>query len=256
MNISPVRSYGWRRPAVRVHAIEHSAKLTTAAAAALPDAVDLRSLCPDIYDQGSLGSCTANALAFAIEFLLLRQQRANIPTPLGPLRPSRLAIYFDERVMEGTVPTDAGAVIGDGVHVLATEGWIRESDWPYDVTKFAEPPGGYCTTDRLADFTSLPHDIDAIRGKLAMGFPVVFGVQVYSQIETAPGGAVALPTGGTSIGGHALALVGYDHARRVFLLRNSWGTAWGQAGYGTIPYDYVTSLLLCDEVYSLEAVRP
>ena len=251
------RVYGWRRPRVRVHLADH-APLTASQSAALPDAVDLRPLCPEVYDQGALGSCTANALAGAIEFLQLRQQREGVPTP-EVIRPSRLCLYRDERAIEGTVAEDAGAVIGDGVAVLHDQGWVDETDWPYEPTLFAAAPPltAMRRAVRLADFTSLPHDVDVIRSKLAQGFPVVFGVQVYQQIEDTTDGTITLPgpNAGASIGGHAMELVGYDHAARVFRVRNSWGTSWGQSGYGTIPYDYVGSFALCDEVYSLEAVR-
>ena len=74
----------------------------------LPDKVDLRSKCSPVENQGSLGSCTANALAGALEFIEL--QKGAIFVDL-----SRLFLYYNERVIEGTVKEDSGAFLRDGI---------------------------------------------------------------------------------------------------------------------------------------------
>jgi C1A family cysteine protease len=207
-----------------------------------------------VYDQGSLGACTAHALVGAVEYLSLRQQREGVPV-YDAVRPSRLGLYWDERNTEGTLATDAGAVLSDGVGVLGRLGWRTEDEWPYDVTRFADAPAGFFLTQRLTSSTPLGHDVDEIRYKLALGYPVAFGAAVFEQIMDAPNGAIALPSG-DSIGGHAMLLVGYDDDAQVFLVRNSWGTSWGDNGYGTIPYAYIRDATLTDEVYSMESIRP
>src|SRR5882672_7429720 len=100
---------------------------------ALPTAVDLRLQCPPVYDQGQLGSCTGNAIAGAIEFGRLKQK-------VSDFVPSRLFIYYNERVVEHTVNSDSGAQIRDGMKVVAKQGAPPESDWPYDISKFADKP--------------------------------------------------------------------------------------------------------------------
>src|SRR5208283_609384 len=99
----------------------------------LPTSVDLRPDCPPVYDQGQLGSCTANGIAGAIEFDQLKQANKEFT-------PSRLFIYYNERVIEGTVSQDSGAQIRDGVKSVAKLGAPPETDWPYDVAKFADKP--------------------------------------------------------------------------------------------------------------------
>ena len=102
--------------------------------AALPTSVDLRPQCPKtVYDQGQLGSCTANAIAGALEFDRLKEG-------LPDFVPSRLFIYYNERVMEGTVGTDSGAQIRDGIKSVGTIGAPPESDWPYNIAEFAVKP--------------------------------------------------------------------------------------------------------------------
>src|SRR6476646_10724239 len=109
---------------------------------ALPAAKDLRPQCPkEVYDQGQLGSCTGNAIAGAIEFDEIKQKAADIFTP------SRLFIYYNERVIEGSVNSDAGAQICDGIKTVAKQGACHEQIWPYDIAKFRAKPSKAAYTD-------------------------------------------------------------------------------------------------------------
>ena len=114
-----------------------------AALAALPAKIDLRRNCPAVYDQGQLGSCTANGIAGAIQYDRMKQN-------LKPdFTPSRLFIYYNERVIEGTVKSDSGAQIRDGIKVVAKEGDCPETEWPYVITKFTNKPTTQCYKDAL-----------------------------------------------------------------------------------------------------------
>ena len=100
----------------------------------MPKKVDLRgSNMPPVYDQGSLGSCTANAIGAAFEFGQVKQG-------MKDFMPSRLFIYYNERAMEGTIDTDSGAMIRDGMKSVAKVGVCTEVTWPYDIPKFTEKP--------------------------------------------------------------------------------------------------------------------
>src|SRR6059036_708145 len=105
---------------------------------ALPPRVDLRAQCPPVYDQGQLGSCTANAIGGAIQFDEMKQKLPN------PFAPSRLFIYYNERDIEGTVASDSGAMIRDGIKSVNTLGACPENEWPYDITKFTQKPPQKC----------------------------------------------------------------------------------------------------------------
>src|SRR4029077_1186493 len=115
------------------------------APAQLPAAVDLRPQCPPVYDQGELGSCTANAIAGAVQFDEIRSGIAPTWTP------SRLFIYYNERVLEGTVGTDSGAQLRDGIKVIAADGVCPEADWPYDISRFTERPSPQAYADAVHD---------------------------------------------------------------------------------------------------------
>src|SRR5437870_13626801 len=81
----------------------------------LPAKVDLRKKCPPVYDQGQLGSCTANAIAGAVEFDQMKERLPQIFVP------SRLFIYYNERVIEGSVDSDSGAMLRDGIKTVASQ---------------------------------------------------------------------------------------------------------------------------------------
>ena len=226
--------------------------------AKLPKKIDLRTLCPPVFDQGQLGSCTANAIAAAHQFDQMKQNKPKVFTP------SRLFIYYNEREIEGTIKEDAGAMIRDGIKTLAKQGAAPESAWPYVIAKFATRPPKKCYEAGLAhqalSYQRLTPDIAQLKGCLAAGYPFVFGFSVYESFETeavAKTGAVPLPDGSGErlLGGHAVLAVGYDDAKQRFLVRNSWGTGWGFAGYCTFPYAYLLDANLSDDFWTVRVVE-
>jgi len=222
---------------------------------ALPPFIDLRAQCPAVYDQGMLGSCTANAIGGAIEFDRLKQSLADFV-------PSRLFIYYNERVIEGTVNLDSGAMIRDGIKSVASQGVCPEPEWPYVIELFAEKPSAMAykdaESDRAVSYQSLIQDLNQMRGCLASGYPFIFGFTVYESFESpvvAQTGHVPMP-GPTerAVGGHAVLAVGYDDESQTFLVRNSWGTGWGMAGFFTMPYTYLIQPGLSDDLWTIRIV--
>ncbi|MCX6121191.1 MAG: C1 family peptidase [Ignavibacteriales bacterium] len=218
---------------------------------AIPPHIDLRPTCPTIEDQGNLGSCTGNALAGAIEFL---ERKNGVPF----VDASRLFIYYNERALEGTIKSDAGAMIRDGIKTLKNQGVCSETRWPYIISKFAAKPGAACYKEALKRQITSYHRIltlDDMRTCLADGFPFVFGFTVYESFESqevARNGIVQMPQPSErSLGGHAVLAVGYNDEERRFIVRNSWGTDWGQKGYFTIPYEYLASRNLADDLWTI-----
>lgn len=217
----------------------------------LPPSVDLSHKCPPIYDQGQLGSCTANAIAAAIEF----EQRKKFV-------PSRLFIYYNERAMEGTIKSDAGAQIRDGIKSVATLGAPPEKDWPYQIAKFEEKPPAPAFKDAKKDLVTLYQrliqDLNTMKGCLASGYPFVFGFTVYDSFEgaqVAKTGVVSMPASDEKVvGGHAVMAVGYDDKSREFLVRNSWGADWGLKGYFKMPYAYLTAPKLAIDFWTIRGV--
>jgi len=219
----------------------------------MPGRVDLRSLCSPVEDQGKLGSCTAQALAGALECLDLRDGR-------GFNDMSRLFIYYNERVIEHTVAVDSGAMLRDGIKTLAKQGACLETLWPYEISKYMARPPAVCYRDAEdRQITSYHRILDdgEMRDCLAEGFPFVFGFMVYEGFESvrvARTGRAGMPRKGErALGGHAVMAVGYDDTEKRFLVRNSWGAQWGMGGYFTLPYAYLESRDLSDDFWTIRA---
>jgi C1A family cysteine protease len=222
----------------------------------LPSKIDLTSKCPPVYNQGQIGSCTANALSAAFEFDRKKQK-------LQDFMPSRLFLYYNERVLQNTVNSDSGAFIRDGIKTLNVNGICPEKEWPYDVTKFAQKPPQKCYADALKcnikSYQRLNNtNLSQLQSCLSEGFPFVFGFTVYESFESqqvAKTGMVPMPTPKEKVvGGHAVMAVGYDDTRQVAIVRNSWGKGWGVKGYFYMPYGYITSSHLCDDFWTIRIV--
>jgi C1A family cysteine protease len=253
----PMRTkrYGWipDLPDQRDHLFTAPAEV----ARVLPPKVDLRHACPPVYDQGDLGSCTANAIAGVVQFGLLKQRQADV------FLPSRLFIYYNERVMEGTEDEDAGAMLRDGIKSVARLGAAHEQLWPYVVERFAMKPTPRVYEDgerhQALLYQRLTHSLPQLKSCLALGFPFVFGFSVYESFESSAvsrTGRVPMP--GTSealLGGHAVAAVGYDDRAGAFVVRNSWGADWGMNGYCTMPYAYLTDPDLSDDFWTIRRME-
>lgn len=249
------RSYGWRPdlPDHRDH-VYAVARVT----GPLPTSVDLRANCPPVYDQGELGSCTGNAIAAAYAFA--KRKELDSKTFIAP---SRLFIYYGERALEGTISQDAGAQIRDGIKVVAKSGVCMEKTWPYVISQFKKKPSKAAFDEGLKNqavtYARVPQTKDAMRACLASGFPVVFGFSVYEAFEgdaVASTGVLNLPTHKEQmLGGHAVLCVGYDDKTQRFLVRNSWGTGWGMAGYFTMPYTYLLNDNLASDLWTIRTVE-
>jgi C1A family cysteine protease len=217
--------------------------------ATLPASVDLRPGCPPVEDQGALGSCTGNAIVGALEYLELKDK-----LPLVDL--SRLFVYYNERVMEHTVHSDAGAQIRDGIKSVAKQGVCSEKKWPYIISKFAVKPTAACYKEalkhRVVEYHRLS-TLDDMRACLAEGYPFVFGFTVYESFESqqvAKTGTVPMPRKSERmLGGHAVLGVGYNDRQKRFIVRNSWGTGWGKHGYFTMPYAYLANPALASDFW-------
>lgn len=246
--------YGWKPDLPDRRDFQYAAPAPVLSA--LPPKIDLTSQCPPVYDQGQLGSCTANSIGAAFEFELLKQN-------LQDFMPSRLFIYYNERAIENTINTDSGAQIRDGIKSVATQGVCAETSWPYVISEFAIKPYESCYTEALNNTVTSYHrvdrDVNQMRGCLADGYPFVIGFTVYSSFESqevAQSGVLNLPAADeTVLGGHAVLVVGYDDSSSCFTVRNSWGPDWGQAGYFTMPYEYLLDPNLSDDFWTIRMVQ-
>lgn len=262
------RKYGWKRDLPDKRDIKHCFKKLgyhfgnyyIPYKVSLPSKVDLRSKCPDVYDQGDLSSCTANAIAAAYEFDEIKQATDTNPHIFTP---SRLFVYFNERKMENTIDTDAGASIRDSAKTINQTGVCHESLWPYIISKYTIRPTKRCYEDakthKSIEYKSVNQDINDLKSCLNSGFPFVFGFMVYESFETdnvKKTGKMPMPNLKLekAVGGHAVMAVGYDDSINSFIIRNSWGTAWGDKGYFYMPYDYIVDNDLSSDFWTIHKI--
>lgn len=210
----------------------------------VPGQIDLRQYCSPVEDQKTIGSCTAQAVVGLVEYF---QQRA-----LGEfLDGSRRFLYKVTRKLYG-FEGDTGAYVRGTLRALRIFGLCPEEYWKYDVDKYDDEPPAFCYAFAQAYQAVKYYRIwdgdpvkllDQLKASLAAGLPFAFGFTVYSSIwdpAVQASGDIPFPKAGDQVeGGHAVMAVGYDESKRRFLIRNSWGTDWGQQGYGTLPYEYV-----------------
>jgi C1A family cysteine protease len=237
----------------------------------LPPSTDLRAWCSPIEDQGSLGSCTAQAGVGIVEYFERKAFNKHIDA-------SRLFLYKVTRNMLH-LTGDTGAYLRTTMGAMVLFGVAPEEYWPYTDKPGAEPDGfdreppAFCyafaqnyqaiSYYRLDPFgTTKDVLLNRIKTYLAANLPSMFGFTVYSSISQAKTtGRIPYPTSAEKVlGGHAVVAVGYDDKMRIknanpggiettgaLLIRNSWGPGWGpEGGYLWLPYEYVLKGLAVD----------
>jgi C1A family cysteine protease len=231
-------------------------KFSIAPNVTLPEKVDMRDKYDLIYDQGQLGSCTANATAMAYDYERIKQG-------LKPIAPSRLFIYYNERVLSNHVNLDSGAYLRDGIKALSKLGVCPEAMWPYDTSKFKRKPTKKCYDNALPNVIKTYLRIDNtvltnIKTVLASGYGFVLGIAVYESFtsdDVKETGFVPMPSTSESlIGGHAVYCLGYDDSLKCLIIRNSWGPDWGDKGHFYLPYEYATNPSLATDYWAIEGV--
>jgi C1A family cysteine protease len=229
----------------------------------VPANADLTEWFSPVEDQGSLGSCTANAGVGLLEYFEKRAFNRYLDA-------SRLFLYKATRnLMNWT--GDTGAYLRTTMEALTVFGVCPERYHPYRIRGFDIEPSAFCYSfaQNYQSISYFRHDppglsaqelLTSIKTWIAAGVPAMFGFTCYSSLTQANAdGKIPFPIRGENEeGGHAVIAAGYDDSIKIvnntdgssttgaFLIRNSWGTGWGQRGYGWLPYAYVLSGLAVD----------
>lgn len=218
----------------------------------IPPTIDYRSLFPPSPNQLDLGCCTAES---AVAALYYDERKQNEQVGIG----SPLFFYYNERSNKGQ---DTGATIRQSVKTAVKYGTCDEALWPYDTTKFAEQPSQECYDQaakrRARVYRPVAQNLMTMQTCLASGYPIMIGFTVYSSFESdvvASTGIVPMPGNNESVlGGHAVLIVGYENDKQWFIVRNSWGTDWGDNGCCYMPYSFVLSPHIATDFWMIQTV--
>ena len=237
----------------------HKSKAMKPPKAGIKKKVDLSSWCSPIENQGNIGSCTAHAGVGLLEYYERRAFGHHLDA-------SRLFLYKVTRKLLHW-SGDTGAWLRTTMKAMVLFGIPPEEYYPYDISKFDEEPNAFCYSYaqnyqsikyyRLDKATvSSTHLLNRLKSFLAAGYPAMFGFTVYNFGNDK--GEIEFPgPHDTVLGGHAVVAVGYDDNRKIgkdkgaVKIRNSWGTDWGQQGYGWLPYSYIEEGL-AEDFWSLQ----
>ncbi len=208
--------------------------------AELREKVDLREYSGKVRHQSSLRSCTSQAVVSAFEILLKKQY------PEKFIDLSALFVYYNARLLEGIKPTfDPGVYIKDALKAVQLKGVCAEQIWPYNTSQFSAIPTADSYEDakkRTIDSYYRCRDFEDILDSLNNDIPVVTAIKTYSsfnQLGWNGSSYISRPTGSDMyLGGHSIALVGYDRASEKFIAKNSFGPYWADGGYFYIPFEY------------------
>lgn len=204
-----------------------------------------------INDQGSLGSCLANATN-SLFFIMSS----------GKITLSRLQLYMCYRAKDGlSLTQDTGGSLRGAMKAISDYGICNEFIWPYVIANFAKLASStaFKSIYSIKNFSYLflRNDLNLIKNALASNSPVLIGVRVYSSFQsgTSPTtGIIPMPdsTKEQLLGGHAVLLVGYSDTNQLFKFQNSWGSGWGDKGYGYLPYNYILSSFLTPDLCTIK----
>lgn len=232
----PKHSFGWIRERWRdPRDVLYAVSPTTIAKR--PPALNLRERWKSTpWDQGSLGRC--GPMSAKAELMYDQEQ-----TPNPDVLPCSLYVYYNTRLLMGTVNYDSGVSNRELCKALAQYGWCSEQAHTEDIRRFKEVPNqtAYAegATRKVTRYERVTQSVEAMEGAIAQFDPFIFGFMWYASWDapavSRTGNLTVTKPSDRVLGGHDVVICGYDSAKQVFLFRNSWGN-WGDAGYGTIPY--------------------
>lgn len=222
----------------------------------LPPVFSNMDLMTPVYDQGSTSSCVGNSHA-------AQEDACRILQGLPPLLGSRLFVYYNARLVEGSQSEDCGAQIRDVLKAANRYGVCAETTWAFSPNLVTIQPAAPAYTEAVRHrdlvYSSVPLSLLMFKQLLAHRYTINIGIQVYESFESeevASTGVVPMPDllNEQCLGGHAVLVVGYDDTKMAFQVRNSWGVGVGDKGYFWLPYAYMLPDLMSD-AWVLESVE-
>jgi hypothetical protein len=225
----------------------------------LPAKMDPTSAMPKQLNQADEGSCGPNTASEMIQYDQKVESLAVVP-------PSRNFIYWNTRLLQGTVASDSGVSNRTMLKALRRFGFCPEALWTYDPKTMLTKPAASCyaaaTPEKITDYAAVQVAERQMKACIASGTPFMFGFDVYQGMmtdECAETGHVPIPKAGESaVGGHDITAYAYDDQLQLLRCRNHWvnddGTPWGDHGDALIPYAYAFNRAWVSDLWMIRTV--
>lgn len=212
--------------------------------------VDWTPYMSPVKDQGSFGSCVGFAVAAMKEFQEQKEHYEEVLAGKTYKRKqdnydlSEAWVYWNSKKIDPW-PESEGTSIRCAMRVLHKIGIPCEAGWEYD-DRFKGEPKSWAKLIAKWGLIDSYWRIEGIEElKVALNQqPVVIGIGCFEEIFNPNNGVVPYPANPDNIyGGHAICAVGYDEDKELVKFKNSWSTAWGDEGYGYLPYSYIRDFM-------------
>lgn len=197
--------------------------------------IDLRTEFTPIKDQGEMGACSAFAVVSIYEYILKKNNQTDSDL-------SERYVYYNVRAARNKEDEDCGSSYFDIIQTMGSEGVCLERLCEYDDSKLSDKPSPEAYADGrtrlITKAMNVKTDLNDIRSAIAEGYPVAISLRIGDSFGQS-GAFIKRPDPDEQCGNHAMVICGYSDEDKLFIVRNSWNTSFGDKGYCYIPYSYI-----------------
>ena len=226
--------------------------------------VDLRKYVAMVYDQGTLNSCTSNALCAAFCLDMKKQMLEENDINIRFFDPARLFLFYNSRAADNSIDKNTGVSLRVALKAMNDFGVCKEFLWPYEEKNFKlkPTPASYRAAlgNNVCKYEKLKQDIHQLRACLKSGFPILFLMEIYPSFlgKESRRGMMVIPTEAEIESSkplsHAVLAVGYDDTTERIIVLNSWGVEFGAKGYFFMPYKYIIDKKRTCDFWKIERI--
>ena len=221
----------------------------------LSSSVDLRKYFTPVKDQGKIGACSAFALVSIFEFILKKNRQSDINL-------SEQFVYYNSRKSKGMSHSDSGSSITEILNSMKQQGVCLEHLFPYNPDNLVQEPPVEAYDDaqtrKIICAKNVKHNLHDIKSAVYEGYPVAITIKIFDSFQPWKG-FIRIPSEqeiqNGKFGYHTMVICGYNDEARFFVVRNSWGSNFGEKGYCYIPYAYFENDSLSSSAFIITEIN-
>lgn len=245
---------GWQKPKGNIKDVEYKEQpldkqYSPASGLIIMPSVDMRKFFTPVKNQMELGSCTSFAAVAMFEAMM------RLSGVEGPIDMSPAYLYFYSNILKGK--PSGGSNFFEQLEVLGTHGVCSEALYKYDADKPQHKPSDPAEEDakkhRVLSASQIPlingldkpqslkHNHSLLTSALSEGYPIGISLKIYDYFGK-DGAFIFHPDDvpdAKEDGWHAMVIVGYSEENNFYIVRNSWGSDFGEDGYCYVPTAYI-----------------